>query len=262
MPAKLLYRDASGKDASVDIAPEGCFLGRAADCAVRTDDAMVSRKNCKISFAGGRWSVEDLGSSNGTFVNEQRIQKQVLSHADVVRCGTLQVRFVEVAGSQPAVSQKPKTMSIDLGAAGVQVDPSLTGPLDPTNLMALKEQELQRASQERDALAARLREASQELESVHVRQEADQAELKRLRADLVQQRDRLSDVTRQKSLQDEELNAQTKVAEELRLEVASLKDEQLQVRSRNEELTEEMAARDRQLERALEDVQRAKVATD
>src|SRR3954452_12559040 len=98
MPARLLYRDAQGADAQVDLAPEGAFLGRAADCVVRTDDAMVSRKNCKISFQAGKWTVEDLGSSNGTFVNEQRVQKQVLNHADVVRCGTLQVRFVEVAG--------------------------------------------------------------------------------------------------------------------------------------------------------------------
>src|SRR6266511_5218855 len=82
------------------------LLGRGADCAVRTDDAMVSRKNCKIALTSGRWMVEDLGSSNGTFVNEVRIQKQALNHADVVRCGTLQVRFVETADAV-AVSSKP-----------------------------------------------------------------------------------------------------------------------------------------------------------
>src|SRR5215467_5250487 len=106
MGARLLYRDERGRDVSVDVPLEGVFLGRGADCAVRTDDAMVSRKNCKISFSGGRWMVEDLGSSNGTFVNEVRIQKQALNHADVVRCGTLQVRFVETADAQ-----KPRTMS-------------------------------------------------------------------------------------------------------------------------------------------------------
>ncbi|MGZ3406326.1 MAG: FHA domain-containing protein, partial [Polyangia bacterium] len=79
MGGKLLYRDGNGRDASVDIAPDGAFLGRGADCAVRTDDAMVSRKNCKISLSGGRWVVEDLGSSNGTFVNEVRVQKQALN---------------------------------------------------------------------------------------------------------------------------------------------------------------------------------------
>src|SRR5688572_469538 len=105
MAGRLLYRDGQGRDAHVDIAPEGVYLGRGADCAVRTDDAMVSRKNCKISLSGGRWTVEDLGSSNGTFVNEQRVQKQFLNHADVIRCGTLQVRFVEVQGGPT----KPRT---------------------------------------------------------------------------------------------------------------------------------------------------------
>ena len=52
MPAKLLYRDAQGKDAAVDLPQDGAFLGRAVDCVVRTDDAMVSRKNCKLTFLG------------------------------------------------------------------------------------------------------------------------------------------------------------------------------------------------------------------
>lgn len=47
--------------------------------------------------SGGRWLVEDLGSAAGTFVNGVRVEKQALDHADVVRCGTLQVRFVLTA---------------------------------------------------------------------------------------------------------------------------------------------------------------------
>jgi hypothetical protein len=187
---KLLYRDGNGRDASVDIVPDGAFLGRGADCAVRTDDAMVSRKNCKISFAGGRWVVEDLGSSNGTFVNEVRVQKQALNHADVVRCGTLQVRFVETADAQPAVGGgggKPKTMSIP-AQGSVQVDPALAqafaggGALNPAALMQQKDYELQQVSQERDMLASRLREASQELEAATHRNEGNQTELQRLHA--------------------------------------------------------------------------------
>src|SRR5581483_1808261 len=206
MGAKLLFRDAQGRDASVDVPGDGAFLGRAADCLVRTDDAMVSRKNCKISVAGGRWFVEDLGSSNGTFVNETRVQKQQLAHADVIRCGSLQVRFVETA-DQPA-GQKPRTMSLDAqGGGSVQVSPELTGSLDPAALMALKDQEIGTVAQERDALAARLREAAQELEGLNGRFETEQAELKKARTELMQLRDRLNDLSRQKSLADEELHA-------------------------------------------------------
>ncbi len=265
MGGKLLYRDGNGRDASVDIAPEGAFLGRGADCAVRTDDAMVSRKNCKISFASGRWMVEDLGSSNGTFVNEVRVQKQALNHADVVRCGTLQVRFVETADAQQPQamgSGKPRTMSIP-AQGSVQVDPALQqafggGGLDPAELLKQKDYELQQASQERDMLAARLREASQELEAATHRNEGNQQELQRLRAENLAYRDRLGEVQREKSLQDDEIHALTKVGNELREELEQIKGEHLTNKQRVEELTDEMSARERQLERAHEDVQRAK----
>jgi hypothetical protein len=264
----LLYRDGAGRDASVDIVPEGSFLGRGADCAVRTDDAMVSRKNCKISFTSGRWVVEDLGSSNGTFVNEVRVQKQALNHADVVRCGTLQVRFVETADAIPVGGGgggmgKPKTMSIP-AQGSVQVDPALQqafgggGGLNPQALMQQKDYELSQAMQERDMLAARLREASQELESATHRNEANQAELQRLRGENLAYRDRLGELQREKSLQDDEIHALTKVGNELREELDALKGEHLTNKQRVEELTDEMQARERQLERAHEDVQRAK----
>src|SRR5205823_4499421 len=159
MPAKLLYRDAQGRDANVDI-PEATpiFLGRGADCAVRTDDAMVSRKNCKLSFAGGKFVVEDLGSSNGTFVNERRVQKQQLSHGDVVRCGTLQVRFVEVAG-------RPRTAAVDAvqPQASVQVQMSADAGAEKDSANAALSAELEAAKKaaadavrERDTIQARM----------------------------------------------------------------------------------------------------------
>jgi chromosome segregation ATPase len=171
------------------------------------------------------------------------------------------VRFVEVAGrpdSQP--STKPKTMALEQGS--IQVDPGLTGQLDPAQLLAMKDTELKAAGEERDALAARLREASQELDGANRKVEASEGELKKLRGEVVSQRERLNEMTRQKALGAEELHAQTKVAEELREELSALRDEHLTVRGRNDELSEEVAARDRQLERAHEDLQRAKQTTD
>ena len=119
MGAKLLYRDAQGRDAAADIPEVGGFLGRAVECLVRTDDAMVSRRNCKISPSSGRWMVEDLGSANGTYITtgatpERRIQRDFLTHGDIIRCGSLQVRFVEVADA-PA---QPLRQSMNQAPAG------------------------------------------------------------------------------------------------------------------------------------------------
>ncbi len=93
MGGRLLYRDNNGRDASVDLMPDGAFLGRGTDCLVRTDDAMVSRKNCKIAFAGGRWMVEDLGSSNGVYVNGEKVARRKLEVGDVIRVGTTEMVF-------------------------------------------------------------------------------------------------------------------------------------------------------------------------
>src|SRR5688500_11074795 len=96
MPARLLFRDSQGRDGAVELgASTPCYVGRALDCAIRTDDAMVSRKHSLIRMESGRYVVEDLGSSNGTHVNDVRVAKQALQHNDVVRCGSLWLRYVE-----------------------------------------------------------------------------------------------------------------------------------------------------------------------
>ena len=131
MGAKLLYRDAQGRDAAADIPEVGGFLGRAVECLVRTDDAMVSRRNCKISPSSGRWMVEDLGSANGTYITtgatpERRIQRDFLTHGDIIRCGSLQVRFVEVADA-PA---QPLRQSMNQAPAGIAIAKPAT-PAEP-----------------------------------------------------------------------------------------------------------------------------------
>jgi len=240
MGGKLLFRDPGGREQSVDVAPEGVYIGRSADCAVRTEDALVSRKNCKIAFAGGRWVVEDLGSSNGTFVNEVRIQKQMLNHGDIVRCGSLQVRFVEAADSQPV---RPSQSNI-------QVDPGYG------------QQQQQQPMGGNPQAEQQLRQVMSELESMQLRQEAEQNELKKLRSEALAFRDQLQNVTRQKAMAEEESVAQGKVAEELRQELDELKDDHADLKKKFQEQSEEMQARQRQLERAQDDVQRTKTSTE
>src|SRR5205085_2063999 len=96
MAAMLLYRDEEGREVSIPLPGAGSYLGRGTDCIVRTSDPTVSRRHCRLAVFDGRWLVEDTGSANGTFVNDQRIQKEPLRYGDVLRCGALQVRFLEI----------------------------------------------------------------------------------------------------------------------------------------------------------------------
>ena len=68
-------RPADGAPRRVTLGDGRHVFGRAKDCAVSIDDRTLSRRHAAFVVAGGRVSVEDLGSLNGTFVGGARIQE-------------------------------------------------------------------------------------------------------------------------------------------------------------------------------------------
>jgi hypothetical protein len=63
-------------------------IGRAESCAIRLEDTYVSQVHARLANANGSWTLEDLGSTNGTYVNDRRVGAPVVVHAgDVVRVG-------------------------------------------------------------------------------------------------------------------------------------------------------------------------------
>lgn len=76
-------------------------VGRAVRADFIVDAALVSRVHCRLtSHEDGKLEVEDLKSTNGTFVNDRRIRKAVLVPGDRLRVGRVELT-VEHAGSQP-----------------------------------------------------------------------------------------------------------------------------------------------------------------
>src|SRR4051794_17815719 len=97
--ARLIFRDSQGREGTVELSPtETVYVGRGLECAIRTDDGMVSRRHAQFRNENGRYVVEDLGSANGTHLNNVRVQKQAIGHADIIQCGSLVVRFVDESG--------------------------------------------------------------------------------------------------------------------------------------------------------------------
>jgi pSer/pThr/pTyr-binding forkhead associated (FHA) protein len=71
-------------------------LGRATRADFIVDEALVSRVHCRFT-AGTRGSleVEDLGSTNGTFVNGKRVKTSRLASGDSVRVGRVEIDITE-----------------------------------------------------------------------------------------------------------------------------------------------------------------------
>jgi pSer/pThr/pTyr-binding forkhead associated (FHA) protein len=75
----------AGEKVSLDEAP--VLIGRGSDAGIRLDDDYVSTRHARIASSGDQWFVEDLGSTNGTYVGNSRI-----SQATAIQLGT-QIRI-------------------------------------------------------------------------------------------------------------------------------------------------------------------------
>ena len=107
-----------GKHPGQEIAIHGpeFLVGRAPECKLRPNSDMVSRRHCLISIAQGRATIRDLGSRNGTLINEQKITgEQELRTGDKLKVGPLE--FEVHLSTSIGGKKKPKVHSVQEAAA-------------------------------------------------------------------------------------------------------------------------------------------------
>jgi pSer/pThr/pTyr-binding forkhead associated (FHA) protein len=68
-------------------------LGRGSACQLRLKDPKVSRKHAVICFREGAFEIDDLGSSHGTYINDERISSVKLNDEDTITVGDTALRF-------------------------------------------------------------------------------------------------------------------------------------------------------------------------
>ncbi len=86
-------------------------IGRQASLDIVFAEDMVSRKHTRIATTGGEVTIEDLGSTNGTFVNGQKIKRKRLKEGDRVLVGISLLRVVAASGEPPSDEEVRKDLS-------------------------------------------------------------------------------------------------------------------------------------------------------
>jgi pSer/pThr/pTyr-binding forkhead associated (FHA) protein len=105
-------------------------IGRLPDNSVQIDNLAVSGHHAKISWEQDHYAVEDLGSLNGTYVNNERVGKATLKHGDQVKIGKHLVEFKHegpvpnfavAAKTGPSAPKLEATMMLDTKQAREQL---------------------------------------------------------------------------------------------------------------------------------------------
>jgi pSer/pThr/pTyr-binding forkhead associated (FHA) protein len=108
----------------VQLTKDRTTLGRRPYNDIVIDNLAVSGEHAVMQMTGNEVFLEDLNSTNGTYVNGKAAKKQLLAHNDTVEIGKYKIKFINEA----AAAGFEQTMVIKAGAAGLTPAPAMTAP--------------------------------------------------------------------------------------------------------------------------------------
>src|SRR3954462_8891950 len=142
----VMFR-ADGQRRSFSMTRDMTVIGRREDCDLRIPLGDVSRKHCRLIRDGDVLKIEDLGSSNGTYLNARRVQEALLSPGDSIQVGP--VVFVLQVDGDPA-DDELNPIQMETASEGA-ASPTLGDDDDSAAMEALGVEE-EPALEEADAL--------------------------------------------------------------------------------------------------------------
>jgi len=89
MDVKLVMFKSNGQRKDFPIINPRTVIGRAETCDLRVPLLSVSRRHCELIISGEQVKIRDLASSNGTYVNNQRVNELLLTAGDRVVIGPI-----------------------------------------------------------------------------------------------------------------------------------------------------------------------------
>jgi diguanylate cyclase (GGDEF)-like protein len=101
------------------VMPGEYTIGRLAEVEIPVDAESVSRRHARIFSGPAGFFVEDLGSTNGSYVNDQRIERTMLKDGDIIRIGAAILKFLSGQNVESAYHEEIYRLTILDGLTGV-----------------------------------------------------------------------------------------------------------------------------------------------
>ena len=122
---QLIMRSGPTPGAAFNLEGDQITIGRDPSNTITINDAEISRRHARLTYQGGKYILEDLGSTNGTFVNGQRLAgPRVLKSGEVVSFGEqIVLVFENIAFDAGATVVSPRAAAVPPISRPVPVPP-------------------------------------------------------------------------------------------------------------------------------------------
>jgi len=140
MPARLIAETGEYAGAEYPLTPKGAVLGRLKSNDIEVVDTKASRRHTRVALHAGAWFVEDLQSSNGTFLNGAQIERAEITTGDKISIGKTVYRFEDDEESGAVAAPPPRPAAQPAPARRPAPKPA-PAPVDEPDELHLEEPE-------------------------------------------------------------------------------------------------------------------------
>ena len=127
--AVLIGMSQEVKGTNMEVGSEKISIGRKSDNTIPIDNPTVSGHHCEVYFEDDRYHVRDLGSTNGTRVNNKDIKESKLRPKDILQVGSIEFMF-DAAPGELLRDEPEQTANVEV-APGPAAAPESFGNISP-----------------------------------------------------------------------------------------------------------------------------------
>ena len=115
--AKLVVLSAGMTGRTHELKADKTTIGRVEDNSFQIAEASVSSHHCEVLLRGSDVVVRDLNSTNGTFINGEKVTESVIKPNQILRLGQIEIRLETDAPAAPTKKQLDQTLVMQRGVS-------------------------------------------------------------------------------------------------------------------------------------------------
>jgi len=131
--AKLVVLSAGMTGRTHELKVDKTTIGRVEDNTFQIAEPSVSSHHCELLLRGNEVVVKDLNSTNGTFINGEKVSESVLKAGQVLRLGQIEMRLEIDAAAATSTKKIDQTMVMQRGVSLNELEQGRAGGFDTTS---------------------------------------------------------------------------------------------------------------------------------